>query len=290
VLFDLQSPRRRRVIRIVFGGLAAIFAVSFVFLGVGTGGGGFSISDLFGNGGGGDASSAFDDDINAAQDKLAANPSDTAALADLVQLHYQAGTSGVQVDQDTGQQSIPSDSQQHFAQSVDFWLKYKKVAGAKIAQGPASIAYQAYFVLAQTDFSKAVSSTVASEQLSGLQSTVDDLKGAAEAQKVVATANPNFANWSKVADTYYLAGDKQAAQEAVAEATKVDPKNGAKLDQQLKASQQQGEKFTSAISQLTKQQQQAQAGGGAAGGGATGGQNPLSGLTPGGLGGTGGGL
>ena len=35
-----------------FGALAAIFAISFVFLGVGTGGGGFSISDLLGGGGG----------------------------------------------------------------------------------------------------------------------------------------------------------------------------------------------------------------------------------------------
>ena len=284
MLFDLQSPRRRRVIRITFGALAAIFAISFVFLGVGTGGGGFSIGDLFGNGGGGDTSSAFDDDINAAQDKLAANPNDTVALADLVQLHYQAGTSGVQIDQDTGQQSIPDESQQHFAQSVDSWLKYKKLAGDKAAQGPASIAYQAYYVLAQTDFSKALSSTVASEQLSGLQSTVDDLTGAAEAQSVVASAQPTVANWTKVADAYSLAGDTQGAQKAIAEAAKIDPKSAAKIEQQVKNSQQQGEKFKAAINQLTKQQQQgAQAGGGGGGGG----QNPLNGL---GLGGPSGGL
>jgi tetratricopeptide (TPR) repeat protein len=285
VLFDLQSPRRRRVIRIVFGGLAAIFAISFVFLGVGTGGGGFSISDLFGNGGGGDASSAFDDDINAAQDKLAANPNDTVALAQLVQLHYQAGTSGVQVDQSTGQQSIPSDSQQHFAESVDAWLKYKKLAGDKVAQAPASIAYQAYYVVAQGDFSDALSSSAVSEQLTGIQATVADLKGAAEAQSVVATAQPNVANWSKVADAYYLAGDTQGAQRAIAEAARIDPKAAAKIQQQTKNSQQQGAKFTAAIQQLTKQQQQQSAQGGATG--TTGGQNPLNGL---GLGGSSGGL
>ena len=37
MLFDLQSPRRKRVVQVVFGGLAVIFAVSFVFLGIGTG-------------------------------------------------------------------------------------------------------------------------------------------------------------------------------------------------------------------------------------------------------------
>ena len=37
MLFDLQSPRRKRVVQVVFGLLAVLFAVSFVFLGIGTG-------------------------------------------------------------------------------------------------------------------------------------------------------------------------------------------------------------------------------------------------------------
>ncbi|HKH22245.1 MAG TPA: hypothetical protein VKA88_01375 [Solirubrobacterales bacterium] len=293
MLFDLQSPRRRRVIRVTFGALAAIFAISFVFLGVGTGGSGFSISDLFGSGGGSSGSSAFDGDINAAEDKLAVNPNDTAALAELVTLHYQAGTQEVQVDQDTGRQSLTSDGKQQFAESVDAWSKYKKVSGDQAARGPASIAYQAYYALAQADFSEAVQSSSVSEQLTGLQSTVTDLKGAAGAQAVVAAAQPSVANWAKVADAYYLAGDTQGAQQAIAEATKVDPKNGAKLEQQLKGSRDQGVKFTEAIDQLTKQQQAIQGagatGGGATGGGAAGGGNPLNGLG-GGLGGTGSGF
>ena len=114
--------------------------------------------------------------------------------------------------------------------------------------------------------------------------TVADLKGAAAAQSVVASAQPNAANWAKVADAYYLAGDTQGAQQAIAEAAKIDPKSKAKIEQQVKSSQEQGAKFTAAIQQLTKQQQKgAQAGGGATGGG----QNPLNGL---GLGGPSGGL
>jgi len=284
VLFDLQSPRRRRVIRVTFGALAAIFAISFVFLGVGTGGGGGSISDLFGGGGGADPASAFDDDINAAQEKLAVNPNDIGSLAQLVTLHYQAGNAGVQVDQDTGQQSLTSEGKQHFEQSVDAWLKYRKQTGDQASQGTAAIAYQAYYVLAQADFSEAASSTSASEQLQGLQSTIADLKGAAEAQRVIATAQPTAPNWAKVADAYFLAGDAEGAQEAIAEATKLDPKAAGKLEQQLKGRREQGERFTKAIDQLTKQQQQVQSGaGGAAGGG-----NPLSDLGTGGLGGTGG--
>jgi hypothetical protein len=287
VLFDLQSPRRRRVIRVTFGALAAIFAISFVFLGVGTGTSGFSFSDIFGGGGGGDPASAFDDDINAAQERLAVNPNDTAALAQLVTLHYQAGNAGVQVDEDTGQQSLTSDGKQQFEQSVDAWSKYLKQSGDQAAQGTASIAYQAYFVLAQADFSEAVASTSVSEQLQGLQSTIADFEGAAEAQRVVATAQPNVANWGKVADAFYLAGDANGAQQAIAEATRIDPKAAEKLEQQLKSRREQGERFTKALDQLTKQQQQVQTGAG----GATGGGNPLSGLgAGGGLGGTGGGF
>jgi tetratricopeptide (TPR) repeat protein len=284
VLFDLQSPRRRRVIRVTFGALAAIFAISFVFLGVGTGTSGFSFSDIFGGDGGGDAASAFDDDINAAQEKLVVNPNDTAALAQLVTLHYQAGNAGVQVDQETGQQSLTSDGKQQFEQSVDAWTKYVKASGGQPDQGPASIAYQAYFILAQADFSEAVGATTATDQLSGLQSAIADLKGAGEAQRVIATARPNVANWTKVAEAFYLAGDTAGAEQAVDEATKLDPKAGAKLQQQLKGSQQQGERFTAAVDQLTKQQQQTQSGAGGAGGGAGG--NPLSDLG----GGTGGGF
>jgi tetratricopeptide (TPR) repeat protein len=274
VLFDLQSPRRRRVVRITFGSLAAIFAISFVLLGVGTGGSGFSISDLFGSGDGGDSSSAFDDDIKSAEQQLAANPNDTAALAQLVQLHYSAANS--QVD-DQGR--ISSDGIQDLQQSVEAWTNYQKQAGAKAAVGTALIAYQAYFVLAQADFSGAASATSGTGQLQGLQSTVADLKGAAEAQQVVATSRPSLGSWAKVAEAFYLAGDEEAAQDAIAEAKKINPAGGAKLEKQLASSQQEGARFEQAIAQLTKQQRKSQ--------GATGG-NPLSGISGGGgLGGVG---
>jgi hypothetical protein len=51
MLFDLQSGRRRRVIQVVFGALAVIFAVSFVFFGIGSEvGGGFADSLNLGGG------------------------------------------------------------------------------------------------------------------------------------------------------------------------------------------------------------------------------------------------
>ena len=273
MLFDLQTPRRRRVVRVVFGGLALIFAISFVFLGVGTGGGGFSFSDLFGGGGSSSAASAFDSDIEAAQAQVQQNPQNAAAYAQLVTLHYQRANAEVD---DQGRPT--SDSVQDLQQSTEAWTNYLKLTGDKAATGPAAIAFQGYFILAQADFSTLSSATSGSEQLQGLTSTVNDLKSAAEAQKVVARAHNNVGDWAKVAQAYALAGDTQGVQEAVAEVKKINPSQGAKLEKQLKTVQQQGAKFQQAINQLTKQQQKQQ--------GSSGGGNPLSGIS----GGTGGGL
>jgi hypothetical protein len=293
VLFDLQSPRRRRVVRITFGALAAVFAISFVLLGVGTGGSGFSISDLFGGGGGGSSSSAFNDDINTAEQQAQANPQNPAPYAQLVQLRYSKANT------EADSQGRPtSDSVQDLQLSAEAWSKYLKLAGAKPARGPALIAYQTYFVLAQADFADATSASTGSEQLQGIRNVVADLEGAANAQKVVAQQQPNLNNWAKVAEAFALAGNTQGTQQALAEAKKADPAGTAKLEKQLKNAQQQGARFQQVIQQLTKQQQQqaqSGAGGGATGGasGATAGAggNPLSGLgTGGGFGGAGGGL
>ena len=293
MLFDLQSPRRRRVVRITFGALAAIFAVSFVFLGVGTGGGGFSLSDLFGGGSGSSSASAFNDDINTAEAQVQQNPQNPAPYAQLVQLRY----SKANAESDT-QGRPTSDSVQDLQLSAEAWTKYLKLAGANPARGPALIAYQTYFVLAQADFADAANASTGAEQLQGIRNVVSDLEGAANAQKVVAQQQPNLANWAKVAEAFALAGNTQETQAALAEAKKADPAGAAKLEKQLKSAQSQGARFQQVIQQLTKQQQQQQqsqsgATGGAAGGGAGGatGGNPLSGLgTGGGFGGTGGGL
>lgn len=279
MLFDLQSPRRRRVIRVTFGALAAIFAISFVFLGVGTGGGGFSISDLFGNGGSSDASSAFDDDIEAAQQKLAANPNDSAALVELVQLHYQAGSQDVNSDG-----TLTSDGEQELRQSADAWNKYVKLAKGNIDQTAALFALNTFDQLGGVDFEKARSDTSTADALTDVTAAVNDWKSAAQAQQVLIQAQPNKTNsntFSRLASYLYLSGQTQAAEQAVTQAKGTKGADASSIDSQLKQIKQLGQQLQAAITELSKQQK-AQ-GGGATGGGATGGgQNPLNGLGIGG--------
>jgi hypothetical protein len=286
VLFDLQSPRRRRVVRVVFGGLALIFAISFVFLGVGTGGGGFSFSDLFG-GGGGDSSTAFDSDIKAADTKLATTPNDPTTLASLVQLHYSAANAN------TASNGAPtSDGVQHLREAADAWNKYVKASKGNISPTAAVYALNTFDLLARIDFSTARTDTSSTEALADINAAVDDWKSAAQAQQVLIQKQPNKAtsnSYATLAQYLYLSGDTKGGDQATAQAKAQKGADAATIDQQLNSIKQLGQQLQTAIKQLTKQQQtQGATGGGATGGGATGGAgNPLNGLGTGGVGGGG---
>jgi hypothetical protein len=278
VLFDLQSPRRRRFIRVVFGGLALIFAISFVFLGVGTGGGGFSFSDLFG-GGGGSSSTAFDGDIKDAQAKLAVNPNDTTTLATLVQLQYSAANSN------TDSNGAPtSDGVEHLREAADAWNKYVKATNGNISPTAAVYALNTFDLLARIDFSQARTDTSTTEALADVNAAVDDWKSAAQAQQVLITKQPKKAtsnSYATLAQYLYLAGDTKGGDQAAAQAKAIKGADASTIDSQLKQVQQLGQQLQQAIKQISKQQQtQGATGGGATGGG---GANPLNGLGTGGL-------
>jgi hypothetical protein len=278
VLFDLQSPRRKRAVRIIFGSLAGIFAVSFVALGVGTGGSGFSLSDLFGGGGGGSQSSAFDGQIKAAEKQLAVNPNDTTALANLVQYHYQAASGNVD---SSGR--ISSDGVDHLREAADSWNKYVKVAGGNIQTPTALFALNAFDQLGTVDFQKARTETSTADALRDANAAVDDWKTAAQAQQVLIQQQPKTPanSYARLASYYYLSGDTPAGDQAVAQAKQAGGKGASSFESQLKQIQQLGQSLQAAIKQLTKQQQQTSQG-------ATGGGNPLGGISgSGGLGGAG---
>jgi hypothetical protein len=280
VLFDLQSPRRRRVIRVTFGALAAIFAISFVFLGVGTGGGGFSFSDLFGGGSSSSTANAFDDDIKTAEQQIAVNPANTAALARLVQLQYSAANAN------TDSNGAPtSEGEQHLQEAADAWNKYVKVSKGNPNPSTAVYALNTFDLLARLNFAQARSDTSTADALTDVTAAVDSWKTAAQAQQILIDAQPNKATsnvYANLAQYLYLAGETQAGDQAVAKAKQGKGSDASTIDQQFSSIKQLGKQLQTAIQQLTKQQQKSQGGAPGAGAGAGGG-NPLSGLGTGGL-------
>ncbi len=104
MLFDLQSGKRRRVVQVVFGTMALLFGVSFLFFGIGSEASG-GLADLFGFGTNSQSTGnpQFDEQVEDAEDAVAADPKDEKALLELAQVRYQAGQFQLEADPETGQ-------------------------------------------------------------------------------------------------------------------------------------------------------------------------------------------
>jgi hypothetical protein len=283
VLFDLRSPGRRNLIRVVYAGLAVLMGGGLIFFGIGGSGGGL-FSDV-GGGGGGDGGNPFEDQISDAEARVQQNPQDTAALAELVALHFQAGSNQIEVDQDSGTQSLTEEGEQQLQESADAWDRYLKAtrkSGGQANTSTASVAFQLFSLLANVSFSKAQGATSGTEALADANDAVTSWSDAAEAQRILVDAQPGAPAYVRLAQFLYLAGDIEGGDQAAAQATQAAKGNErAAVEQQLKQAKTQGEQLTQAVAQLQKQLQQTQQ---ATGGAATG-ANPLEGLGGGGLGG-----
>jgi hypothetical protein len=220
MLFDLSSPGRKRVIRVVYAILALLFFVGFVGFGIGTDQG---IGGLFDTITGGDDSSTasqYEQQIDDAEAKLEENPRDERALAALAQYRSLSGQSQLEIDQATGQVTgVPEESRQEFEAAIDAWDRYLETDPAKPDVTTANSVVQAYTYL-------------------------DDPGGAASAQVVLAEANPSAGSYGQLAYYYYSdlnfkKGD-EAADKALSEASPNDRKT---LEKQLTQLHEAAEKF-----------------------------------------------
>ena len=294
MLFDLQSPGRKRIVRVVFGTLAAIFAISFVFFGVGSGISGFDgsggILEELGIGGDDTPDTGFEDDIKDAEEALAANPNDTAAMAELVSLHYQAGTQLVEQDPETGQVTLPSDGENEMQKSTEAWARYVKTKPGMKDTSAAGIAFQAYEILAGDAISEAQQATSTGEALSKANAATASWKGAAQARLISVEAQPSASGYIRAVQLLFLVGDPKGAEAAAAKAREVaTPEEAKEIDKAVKAAEAQAQQFNEALDKIRKQDQKQQeqfgggdesnplgdiGGGGSLGGGSTGGLTP----------------
>lgn len=264
MLFDLRSPRRRRFIKVIYSGLAILLGGGLVLFGIGsdaTGG----LSEVFGGGnsGGGSIQDTVQDDIDAAEEILATNPRNQDALIELVTLYSQAGRSQLATDEQTGRAVLTTDASESFNRAADAWDSYLKTKPKNPDTGAAIQMSQAFFTLAEN------AQTLAEARL--------QLASAAEAQQVLAGADPSAEAFSSLAFYAYLAGDFDQGDTAAARAAALsEPADRKQLTAQLEAAEKQGRQ----IAKRAKQEAKAGAGPGATGG------NPLEGI--GGIGGAGG--
>lgn len=248
MLFDLRG-KRRRVVQVVYGVLAALFLISFVGFGIGSDVSG-GIFDALGVGGGDTSSSdpQYESQIESAEQKLDQNPKDEDALLELARVHFLAGQSALEQDPETGQPVITDEARVELDESASAWERYLKLESRNPDASVAGLVVQAYVLL-------------------------NDAEGAAEAQQIVADARPSQGAYSNLALYLYVGGDFEggdaAAQRAVAEA---EGSQKATVRRQLDQIAQRAKKLEQ---QQQKQAQKAQPG-----------QNPLE-APLGGLGGGG---
>jgi hypothetical protein len=276
MLFDLQSGRRRRFIQVVFGALAVLFAVSFVFFGIGSEvGGGFG--DLIGQG---TPDNPQEDEIEDAEKALETNPADAAALAELVTLHYQASNTQREViDDTTGETRLTSEGEDSLEQGADAWNRLVKVSNGAPDTGTATIAVQLFSTLAREELVKAAEGS-GEEALASADNSLANYVSAAEAQKIAAGPNGNPQQLAQVAVYYFLGADYAAAEEAAKVAIAAAPAGQrAKLQKSIDANEKQARQINDQIEAFRKQLAKITAGAPGAGGE----ENPLSDLGGGGL-------
>lgn len=196
MIFDLRSGKRRRVVQVTFSILAAIFAISFIGFGIGSGNSG-GLFDALGIGGDSSGSNPqYDQQIEDAENTLADDPANTRALLDLIDAHFLRASDGIETDQQTGQVSISEDARSDLEDTVSAWQDYLRTKPQKTDSQAAATAAQAYVYL-------------------------NDAGGAAEAQQIVVDAGGTAADYAQLALYLYADGkikDGDAAGERAVQA------------------------------------------------------------------------
>jgi hypothetical protein len=232
VIFDLKSGKRRRVVQVVFGVLAFLFFISFVGFGIGSGNAG-GIFDALGIGGSSNSSDPqYDQQISDAQDAIEANPENGNAYADLITAYYQSASTGITVDQTTGQQSITDAARADLEKAAQAWADCMKTDPDKPSVDAAVRAVQVFVLLG-------------------------DAANAADAQQIVADAQKSATAYYQLvlylyADNQINAGDK-AADLAVDAAA--DPAQAKQLRKRLDQLRKQAIKYQQQLEEAQQQQQ-----------------------------------
>jgi hypothetical protein len=215
VLFDLQSGRRRNVVRIIYGFLAALFLIGFVLFGIG---GEVSLDpgELFGGSDEPEASQ-FDSQIEDAENRLAKDPKDGQALSDLARYRYLAGQQALEPDAETGLASLTEETEQQWGPALDAWERYLKTDPKDPDPQVAGTMICAY------DPTNPLCGIV------GVDPSSIDPAGAAETQEILVEDQPNAQNYAFLAFYRYSDGDLQAG-EAAADAALAEASGSQRKD------------------------------------------------------------
>ena len=204
MLFDIRG-RRRNVIRVVYGFLAALMGLSLLLV-VGP----FSVDELIGNGGSSSATTVFEDQAEAVERKLARNPNDEALLLGLTRVRINGANSRTEVNSDGLAEPATPEARDEYEEALEAWNRYLKQAGGEPNPNIAQLVAVAFFGLAERG----------SLDFRDIESNI---RTAAQAQRIVAERRPSVGSLSTLAIYEYFNGDfaagDKAKKQAVGEAS-----------------------------------------------------------------------
>jgi hypothetical protein len=265
MLFDLRGGRRGKIVKVVYAVLAVLMGLS-LFLVVG----GFNIAELFnGSNGSGEAAKVYEQQAERIEVKLKKDPSDPDLLRSLTRAQINAGNAQVTVEPN-GEQQVSTDAAQEYQKAYQSWSEYLKATKDPDA-GLALLVAPMLLQLAEL----AVSYPQADSRI----------QSAAEAQQIVADQRPSLNAWTTLAFYSYYT-DPKTAEKARAEAKKLANTKAEResIDNQLDEFKKNADRYRSEKAKFEKEQKEAAANQGGGGEAVPPSENPLGGLSGGGLG------
>lgn len=241
MLFDLGG-KRKRVVQVVFGLLAALFAITFVGFGIGSdaSGGIFDALGLSSDTATQDADPIYDNQIARAEEALSSNPKDEKALLGLAEAHFLKGQAMREQDANGALAPPGEESLSEYSEAIKAWERYMATNPEKPDERVATLISQAYGARI--------------EDASSFKEQFELYKGAAEASRIVAQANPGIGTLVPAAQLSYLVGETKTAEElekqALAEAA--DATQRKQLQKTFAVARQQNQAVQQALAQERK--------------------------------------
>lgn len=202
MLFDLRG-KRRRLIQVVYACLAILMGGSLVLFGIGSDAPGGILDGLGLSDGSGPSSPQYEQALDEAEERLAANPNDSEALLEVARNHYLIATLGITVDPQTGERQVSSDARESLDEAVAAWNRYLETDPRRPDAGMARNISQ----VNEIRFSEALERGEVREALVIAEQT-------AEAARIAVRQSPTAPDLSNMARYLYISGKEAEADRA----------------------------------------------------------------------------
>jgi tetratricopeptide (TPR) repeat protein len=233
MLFDLKG-KRRRLIQTVYAALAILMGGSLVMFGIGSDAPGGILDGLGLTDGGGVTNPQYEQEIEAAEERLEVNPEDQQALLNLARYQYLSATTGITVDPETGERQITDAANAQLREALDAWARYLQTDPDPPDPGLARNMTQVNEILFQEALVRA-----------DVPAAIESAEGAAGAYRIAVREEPTAPSFGAMAQYLYISGEDDRADRALARALELaDPDDREALERNLERQAKQAKRLS----------------------------------------------